>query len=864
MKLPCSSSSDDLHALVNEIKRDVQLSNINHDPYSFVSPSAYDTAWLAMIEEDDNVGDDELKPMFQGCLDWIMCNQNAGEGFWGNSSGYTTAGDEDEEDMHTLTSTLACVAALHKWNMGCLHLHKGKRFIERRTEMIIGKYINEEGFYPRWFVIKFIGTLELAQQLGLHFVFSSRCIEMIQEIYYQRQEILKRENLVDGCNHKPVLAYLEVLPSTLYVKNLKDIIIKTLDRNDGSLFHSPSATASAFMLTRNTKCLAYLKNLVQRCPHGVPQKYPLNEELIKLSMVNIIENIGLGEFFTREIEHVLQQVYRSYEAEDVERLPISDQLHKDSLAFRMLRMHGHDVSPRSFCWFMNDIETRNHLERNLDSSVPVILSVYRATDLMFPGEHDLEDAREYTRKLLERSRSIDEKMIKHELSTPWIARLKHLDHRMWIEDKNSYVLSIGKASFLRLHSSYSNKLTHLAAKNFEFRQAIYRRGLEELTMWVKKWGLNDIGFGREKTTYCYFATATSLPFETAVKVGKLAAKSAILITVADDFFDEEGSLDDLKVLTQAVLRWEGEELKGYGKIIFRALDDIVKETAETCRKQHGIDVTDHLRNIWGETFESWLREAEWSKKGHTPSMEEYLRNGMISIATHTLALSISCLMEPCFPQQKLKPGCYDNITSLLMIIPRLLNDLQSYQKEQEQGKSNSVLLHTKNHSGVEIEDSIAHIEKIIESKRKEFLEHVLVEGLSDLSKPCKEIYMACCRVFEMFFNKKNRYDSDTEMIQDIKKALYDPVNVNKLSEIEPIPLMGHGDEFLMLPMLLNLSPNILEIKRKDQYGAVKTSMCLRRSFHAHKRVIASQPLKIVASQRKSVAMMPTMLSPCFY
>lgn len=36
---------------------------------------------------------------------------------------------------------------------------------------------------------------------------------------------------------------------------------------------------------------------------------------------------------------------RSYEAEDVERVPISDQLHKDSLAFRMLRMHGHDVSP---------------------------------------------------------------------------------------------------------------------------------------------------------------------------------------------------------------------------------------------------------------------------------------------------------------------------------------------------------------------------------------------------------------------------------------------------------------------------------------------------------------------------------------
>ncbi|CAH2047854.1 unnamed protein product [Thlaspi arvense] len=557
MMSPYGSSYDDIHALANEIKREVRLSHINFDPYSFVSPSAYDTAWLAMIEEDHYVGDDELKPMFQDCLDWIMCNQNAGEGFWGNSGGYTPvagAGGEDEEDMYALTSTLACVVALHKWNIGCLHLHKGKRYIERRTEMIIGNYDNEEGSYPRWFVIKFTGILDLAQQLGLHFVFSSRCIEMIKELFYQRQEILKREKLVDDCNHKPLLAYLEVLPSTIVVE--KEIIINSLENVHGSLFQSPSATASAFMLTRNTKCLAYLQNVVERCSNGVPQKYPLNEELIKLSMVNVIENIGLGEFFGREIEHVLQ--HYSYEEENVNRMPISylaDQLHKDSLAFRMLRMRGHAVSPRSFCWFLNDQETRNHLERNIDSFFLVILSVYRATDLMFPGEHELEEARLYTRSLLEQSRSIDERMIKHELSTPWIARLKHLDHRMWIEDKNSNFLSIGKASFLRLHSSYSDRLTHLAARNFEFRQAIYRRELEELTTWVKKLGLNDIGFGREKTTYCYFASATSLPFEYASKFGKLTAKTAILITVADDLFDEEGSLDDLKVLTRAVMRF---------------------------------------------------------------------------------------------------------------------------------------------------------------------------------------------------------------------------------------------------------------------------------------------------------------------
>lgn len=123
----------------------------------------------------------------------------------------------------------------------------------------------------------------------------------------------------------------------------------------------------------------------------------------------------------------------------------------------------------------------------------------------------------------------------------------------------------------------------------------------------------------------------------------------------------------------------------------------------------------------------------------------------------------------------------------------------------------------------------------------------------------------------MFFNKKNRYDSDIEMLQDIKKALYDPVNVYEQHEIEPLPLMAHGDDFMILPVLLNRMPKILEFKRKGEYGAMKTSMCLRGSYRVHnKRVMASQlidqrkPLRIVASQWKPVPMMQPIFSPCFY
>lgn len=64
-----------------------------------------------------------------------------------------------------------------------------------------------------------------------------------------------------------------------------------------------------------------------------------------------------------------------------------------------------------------------------------------------------------------------------------------------------------------------------------------------------------MGFGREKTTYCYFAVAAScnLPYDSDIRM--IVAKSAIIITVADDFFDTKGSLSELRCLTDAVQRY---------------------------------------------------------------------------------------------------------------------------------------------------------------------------------------------------------------------------------------------------------------------------------------------------------------------
>ena len=107
------SSHSIIEALVRKIK-DEMFSSV--DLYSFVSPSAYDTAWLAMVP--DPAGGNDGRPMFGECLNWVVNNQRE-DGFWGESDGY------GNPTIDCLPATLACMLALKTWVVGSGNLERG-------------------------------------------------------------------------------------------------------------------------------------------------------------------------------------------------------------------------------------------------------------------------------------------------------------------------------------------------------------------------------------------------------------------------------------------------------------------------------------------------------------------------------------------------------------------------------------------------------------------------------------------------------------------------------------------------------------------------------------------------------------------
>ncbi|KAM0012155.1 putative alpha-farnesene synthase [Helianthus debilis subsp. tardiflorus] len=256
----------------------------------------------------------------------------------------------------------------------------------------------------------------------------------------------------------------------------------------------------------------------------------------------------------------------------------------------------------------------------------------------------------------------------------------------------------------------------------------------------------------------------------------LVAKSAILISVADDFFDMRGTLEELHLLMDAINRWDGNGLSGPSKAIFDVLDDLVKDVTKTLVLRGKIDLTEDFRGLWRETFNSWLTETTWGKSGYIPSVDEYLQTSMISIATHVLVMTSSCFLNPSLPENKVKPQVYENITQSLMATTRLLNDIQSYQKEKEEGTMNLVLLHFNQNPNASMDCSISEVKKLLEEKRNELLKHVFTDDDDDddgdFPNQWRHLLLSCFKVFQMLFNSGNLYDTDFELQSDIEKAIY--------------------------------------------------------------------------------------------
>ncbi|KAH7654576.1 Ent-kaurene synthase protein [Dioscorea alata] len=730
-----------------------------------LSVSSYDTAWVAMVPSPEF----PECPCFPKFVDWILENQQP-DGSWGFYHLHPCLIKD------ALLSTLACILALKRWNAGEEHIKRGLCFIGSNFVLAIDEHL----LAPVGFNIIFPGLVEYAIDMELKLPVKQSDIDAV--LYLRNLELERSGHTREG--KKAYLAYVaEGLGKLLDWQE-----IMKYQKNNGSLFNSPSTTAAAMIYSQNAKALEYLCSLEQKFGDSVPTSYPVSMHG-QLCSIDNFEKFGISQHFKYEIKSILDQTYRCW-VQKVEEL--MSNISTCALAFRLLRMNGYDVSSEYLAQYDEKSTFDNSMEGYL-KDVNAVLELYKASQVkIFAEEEVLDKLKSWTSHFLREELSTymtnDHrnvfKEVDYALKFPFYANLDRLEHKKNIEQCYIEDFQILKTAYIS-HGVDMKDILELALDEFQICQSIYQKEIKDLERWAKKNKLDQLKFARQKVAYCYLSAAATIFSPEASEARMSWAKNGVLTTVVDDFFDIGGSREELQSLILLVEKWDGNHEQIHCSelvnIIFSALRSTINDLGTKASALQNRNVTDHMVKIWLSLMNSMMEEAEWLRNNAVPTLDEYMENGYVSFALGPIILPALYFVGPKLSEDVVQDPEYQNLFRLVSTCGRLLNDIHSFEREGKEGKLNSVALRILHSNGsVSEEEAKRETMNLIDSTRCELLRMVLQSKSSVVPRTCKEFFWNMSRILHLFYMRTDGFSSPKEMMSAVNAVIYEPLDVSHL------------------------------------------------------------------------------------
>lgn len=344
------------------------------------------------------------------------------------------------------------------------------------------------------------------------------------------------------------------------------------------------------------------------------------EPLDQLELIADLQRLGLAHHFDQEIKGTLKKMYDNRNNDQRE----TKDLHATALKFRLLRHHGFNISEDIFESFM---ENGSFKECHRDN-VKGTLSLYESYYFSSEGDSRMEAAWRFASKTLREHLDdiVDPNLgikVRHALKSPTDWRMPKLEARWYMD---VYAKS----------DNMNPAILELAKLDFNIVQGVYQEDLKIFTRFWNELGLaNRLSFARDRLVES-FIWALGMNVNPQLRYSRIQlAKQVQLITYIDDIYDVYGTLDEVELFTDAIERWDInsiEKLPDYMKVCFLALYNYVNEMVYKIFKEQNFDVLPYLKRTWLDLAKAYCEEARWYHSGYKPTLEEYLRNGVKSIA----------------------------------------------------------------------------------------------------------------------------------------------------------------------------------------------------------------------------------------
>ncbi|KAF5185521.1 Terpene synthase, partial [Thalictrum thalictroides] len=463
-----------------------------------------------------------------------------------------------------------------------------------------------------------------------------------------------------------------------------------------------------------------------------------------------------------------------------------------AMAFRILRMHGYDVSSGVLAQYSDREGFASNTLAGYLKDTGAVLELYRASHFVLPDELFQPDLKSWSGEFLKEEQSKGSmhadrlfeyisKEVNVALKYPYYATLQRLENRRNIEHNDTDNFRILKTAYRPINLDKKD-IIEFAVEDFNLCQSIHQKELDQLEWWVKENRLDKLSFARQKQVFCYFSAAATI-FPPELSDARLSwAKNSTLTIVIDDFYDGEGSKEELLNLIELLERWDGVSATDCCsetvEILFYALRNTINELGEKAIKWQKRDVTRHIVEIWLMLMKAFMKEAEWQLNRMVPTINEYNANAYISIAVGAIVLPSLYFVGPLLSDEVVRTREYHNLFRLMSTCGRNLNDIQGFEREYDQGNCNGVCVLMKHDPDVStLEEAARKMRAIADSSTKEVMKLVLQTTGSVVPRACKDLFLNTCRIFNLFYANTDGLTSAEEMMGHVMDVLYVPVTI---------------------------------------------------------------------------------------
>ncbi|KAJ9560413.1 hypothetical protein OSB04_005573 [Centaurea solstitialis] len=387
-------------------------------------------------------------------------------------------------------------------------------------------------------------------------------------------------------------------------------------------------------------------------------------------------------------------------------------------------------------------------EEYITNDVKGMLGLYESSQLRLEGESILDEASSFTESRL---KSIVNtlngdlaRQVKQSLTRPFHRGMPILEARLYFQNYKE-------------ECSTDGSLLKLATMHFNFLQLQQKEELRIVSKWWK-----DMRF-RETTPYIRdrvpetYLWILVLYFEPRYSLARIiTTKIILLVLVLDDTYDAYATIEEIRLLTDAINRWDigaVEQLPEYIQPFFKILLDEYADLEKQLAKEGKENFVIASKQAFQELARGYLEEAEWTKSGYVPSFQEYMKNGLIT-STYGLMSKTSLIgMGDIVTEDSLIWfQSHPKTLQSAKLIGRLQDDVMSYQFERERGQATTGVDAYIKSFGVSEKEATDELKKIIENAWKDVNEGCLKP--TEVSKDLLVLNLNLARVIDVFY----RYD----------------------------------------------------------------------------------------------------------